>query len=266
MHYFIFKRYTITADFILNIGLLFMIKKILFFTLVFTAIFSNLAFANKTKMLNDAFNKFSTSPFNMLFVEGGALFTGDGMSEMPLMMRYTYNKQKDSKRMDAVDGMFGSLLFDLQIHKDMLTADVVSWNTNFTANINNVAVNMPIINNPKIYTDVLSYVFIDSSRRIREKTLDVGKSWNTLTIGYVDRVDTIVYSAKSMRVRTYTTEYYNNKITIDMSSYTNIGGIDYPMSFVLKSREDKREIHLSLVTVVDKAADIPRVASSFMNY
>lgn len=243
-----------------------MIKKILFFTLVFTAIFFNVVFSQQTKALNDALAKFSSSPFNTLFIEGGALYFGDGVSEMPLMMRYTYSKPKDSRRMDAVDGLFGSLLFDINIKKDTLTADIVQWDTNFTANVNNVTVDLPIINNPKMYTDVLSYVFIDNSKRIKNTSLDVGKSWNTITIDYVDRVDTIVYSAKSMRVRTYTTEYYNNKITVDMSSYTNIGGVDYPMSFVLKSQADKREIHLSLVTVVDKASDVPSVASGFMNY
>ncbi len=243
-----------------------MMKKILCATLLLIAIFSNALFANQSKMINDALKKFSTSPFNTLFIEGGALYFGDGLSEMPFMMRYTYNKQKDTKRMDAMDGMFGSLLFDFQINKDMITADIVQWDTNFTANINNIKVDLPIINNPKMYTDVLSYVFVDNSKTIKGRSLDVGKNWNTLTIDYVDRVDTIIYSAKSMRVRTYMTEYYNNRITVDMSSYTNIGGVDYPMSFILKSQSDKREIHLTLTTIADKNADVPKLASSFMNY
>ncbi len=227
---------------------------------------SSMANANQNQQLNDALRKFSVSPFTTLFIDGGALFFGDGLSEMPLMMRYTYDKSRNSKRMDAVDGMFGSLLFDLQINGDILKADIVQWNTNFTVNINNVTVDLPIINNPKMYTDVLSYVFVDSSKRIKARSLDVGKNWNTIKIDYVDRVDTIVYSPKSMRVRTYTSEYYNNKITIDMSSYTNINGVDYPMSFILKSQSDKREIHLSLSVVADKSSAIPKASSSFMNY
>ncbi len=241
-------------------------KKILCFVLLSIAIFSNAANANQTKQLNDALKKFSVSPFNTLFIEGGALYFGDGMSEMPIMMRYTYNKNKNTKRMDTVDGLFGSLIFDLKVNKDMVSVDLVELQTNFTANINDIRGNLPIINNPKIYTDVLSYVFVDNSKQIKNKTLDVGKNWNTITIDYVDRVDTIIYSAKSMRVRTYMSEYYNNRITVDMSSYTNINGVDYPMSFVLKSRDDNREIHLTLTTIADNNASIPKVASSFMNY
>lgn len=230
------------------------------------AISSSTIFANENEILNNAIKKFSISPFNTLYVEGGAFFFGDGVSEMPLTIRYNYNKKNNTRRMDAIDGLFGSLIFDLKIKKNMLTADIVEWDTNFTVDVNSINIDMPIVKFPKIYSDALSYVFIDTAKPIKNKSIKLGKNWHTLTIDYRDRRDTIVFSAKSMRIRTYQAEYYNNKITIDMSSYTNINGISYPLSFILKSGEDKREIQLTLSTVIDNNNKLPEIAKDFIKY
>ncbi len=243
-----------------------MIKKIICFVVIITTFFSGTILANENKILNNAIKKFSTSPFNTLYIEGGAFFFGDGISEMPLTMRYNYNKKNDTRRMNAIDGLLGSLIFDLKINKNMLTADIVEWQTNFTMNINSIKIDVPIMRYPKIYSDALSYVFIDTARTIQKKSIKLGKNWHTIVIDYKDRKDTIVFSAKSMRVRTYQTQYYNNIITIDMSSYTNINGVSYPASFVLKSQEDNREIHLTLSTIIDNNDKLSKPAKDFIKY
>ncbi len=229
-----------------------MTKKIVYFTVILSLIFSSYTFANDIKILNDAFKKFSTSPFSTLSFEGWAFFFGDNLTEVPFTITYSYDKSKDKTTISAIDGLFGAPVFNFEVNKDTVVANVDQWQTNFTANINTITINTPILKYPKMFIDILAYRFIDTSRNIKGKSIELGQNWHTLTVDYNDRVDKIIFSAKTMRVRRYQSQYYNNTLTVDMSMYTNIDGIDYPLYFELQSTEDKRKIQFNISKVDGK--------------
>lgn len=233
------------------------IKKIILFLSI--SAFLN---ANDTNMLIDkAIKKYSSSPFSTVYITGGAFYSGDDMDRLPMLVHFYISKPNTTEYMRVLDGLFGNIIFDAKVNKKTLNLLVPDWKTNIVANVNSFSISEPMLNFPKIFYDVVQYRFIDLEKQIVSTNLKISTNWNTLEIGYKDRVDTIVFSATTERVRTFSSRYKDNTLTIDLSSYTNISGIAYPREFVVKSKTDRRELRLNITNIIINQNAIQREVS-----
>lgn len=202
---------------------------------------------NNEEIMKNAFERFSKSPFSSIYASGGAFYSGDDIDQMPMLVNYY--KTPSVKNMKVEDGLLGNTLYNAKVQGSMLYLDVPQWETNYTIPFSQFALEVPIMSHPQIYADIIEYKFIDATKPITSSNLTTGQNWHTLKIGYKDRVDTIVFSASTSRVRTFTTASKDNVITVDLGSYTTINNIPYPKSFTLKSKKDAREIRLNITNV-----------------
>ena len=224
-----------------------MMKKNTIIFIIFLLI-SSLAFSqNEKEVMKEAFNRFSKSPFTSIYSSGGAFYSGDDLDQMPMLVNYY--KNSNNKYMNVVDGLLGSLIFDAKVNNNSLTLDLPEAETPLKRNFDEFALEAPIMRFPKVYADILDYKFIDLSKKIVSSNITLGKNWHTLKIGYVDRVDTIVFSASTYRVRTFSTAFMDNVVDIQLGSYTTVNNMPYPQEFIMKSKIDKREIRYNITNV-----------------
>ena len=222
-----------------------MIKKILFIlTILIQTVFSQ----TEESVMKEAFDRFSKSPFNSIYSTGGAFYSGDDVDQMPLLINYYMNGT--SKYIKAVDGLFGSAIMDAQVIRNQMTLNIAEEDAPIKDNFNNFYLEAPIMRFPKVYADILDYKFIDLDKKISSSNLTLGKNWHTLKIGYVDRVDTIVFSASTYRIRNMSIAFMNHSIDITLGSYTTINNIPYPKEFIIKSASDKRELRYNITNVL----------------
>ncbi|MDA0080344.1 hypothetical protein [Brachyspira hyodysenteriae] len=230
-----------------------MMKKNIIIFIIFLLI-SSLAFSqNENEVMKEAFNRFSKSPFTSIYSSGGAFYSGDDLDQMPMLVNYY--KNSNNKYMNVVDGLLGSLIFDAKVNNNSLTLDLPEAETPLKRNFDEFALEAPIMRFPKVYADILDYKFIDLSKKIISSNITLGKNWHTLKIGYNDRVDTIVFSASTYRVRSFSTAFMDNVVNVELGSYTTVNNIPYPKEFIMKSKTDKRELRYNVtnVSVGDKA-------------
>ena len=222
-----------------------MIKKILFIlTILIQTVFSQ----TEESVMKEAFDRFSKSPFNSIYSTGGAFYSGDDVDQMPLLINYYMNGT--SKYLKAVDGLFGSAIMDAQVIRNQMTLNIAEEDAPIKDNFNNFYLEAPIMRFPKVYADILDYKFIDLDKKISSSNLTLGKNWHTLKIGYVDRIDTIVFSASTYRIRNMSIAFMNHSIDITLGSYTTINNIPYPKEFIIKSASDKRELRYNITNVL----------------
>ena len=151
--------------------------------------------------------------------------------------------------MNVVDGLLGSMIFDASVNNNNLTLDLPELEAPLKRNFNEFALEAPIMRFPKVYADILDYKFIDLSKKIVSSNITLGKNWHTLKIGYNDRVDTIIFSASTYRVRSFSTAFLDNVVNIELGSYTTVNNIPYPKEFIMKSKSDKRELRYNITNV-----------------
>lgn len=202
---------------------------------------------NEKEVMKEAFSKFSKSPFTLIYSSGGAFYSGDDLDQMPMLVNYYRNN--NTKYMNVVDGLLGSLIMDAKVNNNELTLMLPEQETPLKRNFDEFALEAPIMRFPKVYADILDYKFIDLSKKIVSSNITLGKNWHTLKIGYVDRVDTIVFSASTYRVRTFSTAFMDNVVDIQLGSYTTVNNMPYPQEFIMKSKIDKREIRYNITNV-----------------
>ncbi len=221
------------------------------YSLCLLIIISNILFSqSESDVLKDAFSRFSKSPFNNLFISGGAFYSGDDLDRVPVLVNY-YKNGASIKNMTIIDGLLGGLLADAKVVNNELTLDIPENNDGIIkTSFSTFSFEAPIMRFPRSYVNAVEYRFIDLSKKIISSNINFGKNWHTLTIEYRDRVDSIVFSAKSFRVRSYSIKALNNTIDIQFASYTNIDSkISYPTEFIIKSKIDKREIRFNVTNV-----------------
>ncbi len=224
-----------------------MMKKNTIIFIIFLLI-SSLAFSqNEKEVMKEAFNRFSKSPFTSIYSSGGAFYSGDDLDQMPMLVNYY--KNSNNKYMNVVDGLLGSLIFDAKVNNNSLTLDLPEAETPLKRNFDEFALEAPIMRFPKVYADILDYKFIDLSKKIVSSNITLGKNWHTLEIGYNDRVDTIVFSASTYRVRSFSTAFMDNVVNVELGSYTTVNNIPYPKEFIMKSKVDKRELRYNVTNV-----------------
>ena len=224
-----------------------MMKKNTIIFIIFLLI-SSLAFSqNEKEVMKEAFNRFSKSPFTSIYSSGGAFYSGDDLDQMPMIVNYY--KNSNNKYMNVVDGLLGSLIFDAKVNNNSLTLDLPEAETPLKRNFDEFALEAPIMRFPKVYADILDYKFIDLSKKIVSSNITLGKNWHTLEIGYNDRVDTIVFSASTYRVRSFSTAFMDNVVNVELGSYTTVNNIPYPKEFIMKSKVDKRELRYNVTNV-----------------
>ena len=224
-----------------------MMKKNIFIFIIFLLI-SSLAFSqNEKEVMKEAFNRFSKSPFTSIYSSGGAFYSGDDLDQMPMLVNYY--KNSNNKYMNAVDGLLGNLIMDAKVNDNQLTLNLPELEAPLKRNFDEFSLDAPIMRFPKVYADVLDYKFIDLSKKIVSSNITLGKNWHTLKIGYTDRIDTIVFSASSYRVRTFSTAFMDNVVSIELGSYTTVNNIPYPQEFIMKSKIDKRELRYNITNV-----------------
>ena len=214
-------------------------------------IFSNILFSQtESDIIKDSFNRFSKSPFNSLFVNGGAFYSGDDLDRVPVLVNY-YKNGESIKNMTIIDGLLGSLLADAKVVNNDLTLDIPENEKGIiNSPFDRFYFDFPILRFPSAYVNAIEYRFIDLGKNIISSNISLGKNWHTLTIEYKDRVDSIVFSAKSFRVRSYSIKALNNTIDMQFASYTNISSsISYPTEFIIKSSIDKREIRFNITNI-----------------
>ena len=222
-----------------------MIKKILFIlTILIQTVFSQ----TEESVMKEAFDRFSKSPFNSIYSTGGAFYSGDDVDQMPLLINYYMNGT--SKYLKAVDGLFGNAIMDAQVIRNQMTLNIAEEDAPIKDNFNNFYLEAPIMRFPKVYADILDYKFIDLDKKISSSNLTLGKNWHILKIGYVDRIDTIVFSASTYRIRNMSIAFMNHSIDITLGSYTTINNIPYPKEFIIKSASDKRELRYNITNVL----------------
>ena len=222
-----------------------MIKKILFIlTILIQTVFSQ----TEESIMKEAFDRFSKSPFNSIYSTGGAFYSGDDVDQMPLLINYYMNGT--SKYLKAVDGLFGSAIMDARVIRNQMTLNIAEEDAPIKDNFNNFSLEAPIMRFPKVYADILDYKFIDLDKKISSSNLTLGKNWHTLKIGYADRVDTIVFSASTYRIRNMSIAFMNHSIDITLGSYTTVNNIPYPKEFIIKSVSDKRELRYNVTNVL----------------
>ena len=222
-----------------------MIKKILF---ILTILIQTVFPQTEENIMKEAFDRFSKSPFNSIYSTGGAFYSGDDVDQMPLLINYYMNGT--SKYLKAVDGLFGSAIMDARVIRNQMTLNVAEEDAPIKDNFNNFSLEAPIMRFPKVYADILDYKFIDLDKKISSSNLTLGKNWHTLKIGYSDRVDTIVFSASTYRIRNMSIAFMNHSIDITLGSYTTINNIPYPKEFIIKSASDKRELRYNITNVL----------------
>ncbi|TVL43023.1 hypothetical protein A9X84_10815 [Brachyspira hyodysenteriae] len=224
-----------------------MMKKNIIIFIIFLLI-SSLAFSqNENEVMKEAFNRFAKSPFTSIYSSGGAFYSGDDLDQMPMLVNYY--KNSNNKYMNVVDGLLGSLIFDAKVNNNSLTLDLPEAETPLKRNFDEFALEAPIMRFPKVYADILDYKFIDLSKKIISSNITLGKNWHTLKIGYNDRVDTIVFSASTYRVRSFSTAFMDNVVNVELGSYTTVNNIPYPKEFIMKSKTDKRELRYNVTNV-----------------
>ncbi|MEI0494135.1 hypothetical protein R4J09_01770 [Brachyspira intermedia] len=224
-----------------------MMKKNIIIFIIFLLISSLVFGQNEKEVMKEAFNRFSKSPFTSIYSSGGAFYSGDDLDQMPMLVNYY--KNSNNKYMNVVDGLLGSLIFDAKVNNNTLTLDLPEAETPLKRNFDEFALEAPIMRFPKVYADILDYKFIDLSKKIISSNITLGKNWHTLEIGYNDRVDTIVFSASTYRVRSFSTAFMDNVVNVELGSYTTVNNIPYPKEFIMKSKVDKRELRYNVTNV-----------------
>ena len=69
-------------------------KKNIFLFIIFILI-SQLVFAqNEKEVMQEAFNRFSKSPFSSIYSSGGAFYSGDDLDQVPMLVNYYKNSKK----------------------------------------------------------------------------------------------------------------------------------------------------------------------------
>ena len=225
-----------------------MIKRTLLYLFAFAFLIQNIFAQNEENIIKEAFDRFSKSPFTSIYSSGGAFYSGDDVDQMPLLINYYMNGT--SKYIKAVDGLFGSAIMDAQVIRNQMTLNIAEEDAPIKDNFNNFYLEAPIMRFPKVYADILDYKFIDLDKKISSSNLTLGKNWHTLKIGYVDRIDTIVFSASTYRIRNMSIAFMNHSIDITLGSYTTINNIPYPKEFIIKSASDKRELRYNITNVL----------------
>lgn len=223
-------------------------KKIFFILIILITLIQTVFAQNEESIMKEAFNRFSKSPFTSIYSSGGAFYSGDDVDQMPLIVNYYMNGT--SKYISAVDGLFGSAIMNAQVINNQMTLNIAEEDAPIRDNFNNFSLEAPIMRFPKVYADILDYKFIDLSKKIVSSNITLGKNWHTLKIGYSDRVDTIVFSASTYRIRNMSMAFMNHSIDITLGSYTTINNIPYPKEFIIKSASDKRELRYNVTNVL----------------
>ena len=225
-----------------------MIKKRIVYIFLFIFFVSKLFAQNEQEVMKEAFDKFSKSPFTSLYSSGGAFYSGDDLDQMPMIVNY-YKNENNNKYMTALDGLLGGVIMDAKVINNELTLYTQDSQETIKRNFNTFALEAPIMRFPKLYADILDYKFIDLNKKIISSNITLGKNWHTLKIGYNDRVDTIVFSASTFRVRSFSTSFLDNVVNVELGSYTTVNNIPYPKEFIMKSKTDKREIRYNVTNV-----------------
>lgn len=225
-----------------------MIKKRIIYIFLFIFFVGTLFAQNEQEVMKEAFDKFSKSPFTSLYSSGGAFYSGDDLDQMPMIVNY-YKNENNNKYMTALDGLLGGVIMDAKVINNELTLYTQDSQETIKRNFNTFALEAPIMRFPKLYADILDYKFIDLNKKIISSNITLGKNWHTLKIGYNDRVDTIVFSASTFRVRSFSTSFMDNVVNVELGSYTTVNNIPYPKEFIMKSKTDKREIRYNVTNV-----------------
>ncbi|TKZ35069.1 hypothetical protein EZH24_07215 [Brachyspira catarrhinii] len=203
---------------------------------------------NEENIMKEAFDRFSKSPFSSIYSTGGAFYSGDDVDQMPMLINYYMNGT--SKYLKAVDGLFGSAIMDAQVIRNQMTLNIAEEDAPIKDNFNNFYLEAPIMRFPKVYADILDYKFIDLDKTIVSSNITLGNNWHTLKIEYRDRIDTIVFSASTYRIRNMSIAFMNNLVDITLGSYTTVNNIPYPKEFIIKSSSDKRELRYNITNVL----------------
>ena len=225
-----------------------MIKKRIVYIFLFIFFVGTLFAQSEQEVMKEAFDKFSKSPFTSLYSSGGAFYSGDDLDQMPMIVNY-YKNDNNNKYMTALDGLLGGVIMDAKVINNELTLYTQDSEETIKRNFNTFALEAPIMRFPKLYADILDYKFIDLNKKIISSNITLGKNWHTLKIGYNDRVDTIVFSASTFRVRSFSTSFMDNVVNVELGSYTTVNNIPYPKEFIMKSKTDKREIRYNVTNV-----------------
>ena len=225
-----------------------MIKKSIVYIFLFIFFVEALFAQNEQEVMKEAFDKFSKSPFTSLYSSGGAFYSGDDLDQMPMIVNY-YKNDNNNKYMTALDGLLGGVIMDAKVINNELTLYTQDSQETIKRNFNTFSLEAPIMRFPKLYADILDYKFIDLNKKIISSNITLGKNWHTLKIGYNDRVDTIVFSASTFRVRSFSTSFMDNVVNVEFGSYTTVNNIPYPKEFIMKSKTDKREIRYNVTNV-----------------
>lgn len=225
-----------------------MLKKRIVYIFLFIFSVGTLFAQSEQEVMKEAFDKFSKSPFTSLYSSGGAFYSGDDLDQMPMIVNY-YKNENNSKYMTALDGLLGGVIMDAKVINNELTLYTQDSGETIKRNFNTFALEAPIMRFPKLYADILDYKFIDLNKKIISSNITLGKNWHTLKIGYNDRVDTIVFSASTFRVRSFSTSFMDNVVNVELGSYTTVNNIPYPKEFIMKSKTDKREIRYNVTNV-----------------
>ena len=225
-----------------------MMKKRIIYICLFIFSAATVFAQNEQEVMKEAFDKFSKSPFTSLYSSGGAFYSGDDLDQMPMIVNY-YKNENNNKYMTALDGLLGGVIMDAKVINNELTLYTQDSQETIKRNFNTFALEAPIMRFPKLYADILDYKFIDLNKKIISSNITLGKNWHTLKIGYNDRVDTIVFSASTFRVRSFSTSFMDNVVNVEFGSYTTVNNIPYPKEFIMKSKTDKREIRYNVTNV-----------------
>lgn len=225
-----------------------MMKKRIIYICLFIFSAATVFAQNEQEVMKEAFDKFSKSPFTSLYSSGGAFYSGDDLDQMPMIVNY-YKNENNNKYMTALDGLLGGVIMDAKVINNELTLYTQDSGETIKRNFNTFALEAPIMRFPKLYADTLDYKFIDLNKKIISSNITLGKNWHTLKIGYNDRVDTIVFSASTFRVRSFSTSFMDNVVNVEFGSYTTVNNIPYPKEFIMKSKTDKREIRYNVTNV-----------------
>ena len=225
-----------------------MMKKRIIYICLFIFSAATVFAQNEQEVMKEAFDKFSKSPFTSLYSSGGAFYSGDDLDQMPMIVNY-YKNDNNNKYMTALDGLLGGVIMDAKVINNELTLYTQDSGETIKRNFNTFSLEAPIMRFPKLYADILDYKFIDLNKKIISSNITLGKNWHTLKIGYNDRVDTIVFSASTFRVRSFSTSFMDNVVNVEFGSYTTVNNIPYPKEFIMKSKTDKREIRYNVTNV-----------------
>ena len=137
-----------------------MIKKRIIYIFLFIFFVGTLFAQNEQKVMKEAFDKFSKSPFTSLYSSGGAFYSGDDLDQMPMIVNY-YKNENNNKYMTALDGLLGGVVMDAKVINNELTLYTQDSQETIKRNFNTFALEAPIMRFPKLYADILDYKFID---------------------------------------------------------------------------------------------------------